>query len=293
MVNLELYKVFYTVAKCGSLTKAAQELYISQPAVSQSIKQLENLLGVSLFNRTHRGMELSAAGGKLIFKKVEQALCLIEDAENGITELRTTASGTIRIGATDSIFSHVLADKIALFSEKYPAVKFELISSTSPDTIEKLKEGGCDVAFVNLPAEDKDVKFLNTVSHLSDIFVAGKRFEYLKDEVIPLNRLQEFPLLMIEENTIARRALSAFLLTHGITLHPDTEVANWDLMLKLAAKGMGVGCIPREYCLEELANGELFEVKTSPALPVRGVGIALPKNVSTPYALKQFITLFK
>lgn len=293
MVNLELYKVFYTVAKCGSLTKAAQELYISQPAVSQSIKQLENLLGVSLFNRTHRGMELSSAGGKVIFKKVEQALLLLEDAENGIAELKTTAAGTIRIGATDSIFSHVLADKIALFSEKYPAVKFELISSTSPDTIEKLKEGGCDIAFVNLPVEDKDVKFLNTVSHLSDIFVAGKRFDYLKDEVIPLNRLQEFPLLMIEENTIARRALSGFLHTHGIQLQPDTEVANWDLMLKLAAKGMGVGCIPREYCLEELASGELFELKTSPALPVRGVGIALPQNVSTPYALKQFITLFK
>ena len=124
MVNLELYKVFYTVARCGSLTKAAQELYISQPAVSQSVKQLETQLGVPLFNRTHKGMELSAAGGKLIFKNVQDALVLLESAENSITELQTTVTGTIRIGATDSIFSHLLSDKIAKFSEKYPAVKF-------------------------------------------------------------------------------------------------------------------------------------------------------------------------
>lgn len=293
MVNLELYKVFYAVGKCGSLTKAAQELYISQPAVSQAIKQLENQLGVSLFNRTHRGMELSAAGGKLIYKKVEQALMLIEDAENGLAELKNTATGTIRIGATDSIFSHILADKIALFNEKFPSVKFELISSTSPDTINQLKEGKCDIAFVNLPVEDKDVHFFEPVCHLSDVFVAGKKFASLKGEVIPLKKLQEYPLLMIEENTVARSAFSKFTDSLGVKLNPDIEVANWDLMLKLAAKGMGVGCVPREYCLEELASGELFELKTSPSLPVRGVGIALPKNIPTPFALKQFIALFQ
>ena len=241
MVNLELYKVFYTVAKSGSLTKAAQELYISQPAVSQSVKQLESLLGISLFIRTHKGMELTPAGGKLIFKKVEEALKLIEDAENGISELKTSASGTIRIGATDSIFSHLLSDKIASFSEKYPAVKLELISSTSPEIICKLKDGGCDVAFVNLPAEDKDVIFLDTVSHLSDIFVAGEKFRSLKGEVIPLKRLQEFPLLMIEQNTISRRALSKFLQTQGAELYPDTEVAKWDFMMKLVSNFMVIG----------------------------------------------------
>ena len=287
MVNLELYKVFYTVAKCGSLTKAAQELYISQPAVSQSIKQLEGQLGVSLFNRTHSGMQLSATGGKLIFKNVEKAMIALENAETSIAELKSTATGTIRIGATDSIFSHVLADKIALFNVKYPSVRLELISSTSPDTINKLKEGGCDIAFVNLPVEDKDVKFLDTVSHLNDVFVAGKKYASLNGKVIPLNLLQEYPLLMIEENTVARRSLTTFLQC------PDIEVANWDLMLKLAVKGMGVGCIPREYCEKELACGDLFEVETSPALPVRGVGIALPKNVSASFALKQFIALFK
>lgn len=292
MVNLELYRVFYTVAKCGSLTKAAQELYISQPAVSQAIKQLENQLGTSLFNRTHRGMDLSAAGGKLIFNQVEEALKLLDGAENKLMELKTTASGTIRIGATDSIFAHVLSDKIAEYNEKYPAVKLELISSTSPYTIGQLKEGRCDVAFVNLPLEDSEVRFYGTITHLSDIFVAGRKFESLRGESVPLKRLQEFPLLMIEENTVARSALAKYTETLGIQLIPDIEVANWDLMLKLAVKGMGVGCIPREYCEEELASGELFEVKTTPALPVRGVGIAMNKNVQMNFAIKEFIAMF-
>lgn len=294
MVNLELYRVFYAVAKCGSLTKAAQELYISQPAVSQSIKQLENQLGVSLFNRTHKGMELTGAGGKLIADKVEQALKLIESAEDSISEIKTTATGKIRIGATDSIFTHLILDKLVEYNEKFPQVKLELRSSTSPHTLGQLKSGRCDVAFVNLPIDDKDVEFVGTVSHLNDIFVAGKKFEEdLKGKQIPLKDLQELPLLMIEQNTIHRQAIANFTQTLGIDLSPDIEVANWDLMIKMAVKGMGIGCVPREYCKKQLSLGELFEVDVTPSLPVRGVGIILPQNLSETYALKQFIAMFQ
>lgn len=291
MVNLELYKVFYTVAKSGSLTKAAQELYISQPAVSQAIKQLENQLGTSLFNRTHRGMELSVAG-KLIYKQVTDALALLDDAENKLMELNTVATGTIRIGATDSIFTHVLADKLAEFNAKYPSVKLELISSTSPYTIGQLKQGLCDIAFVNLPLVDDDVRFCGTITHLSDVFIAGKKFENLKNKEIPLKCLQELPLIMVEENTVFRRELAKYTQSLGIQLHPDIEVANWNVLLKLAVKGLGVGCIPREYCMTEISNGEVFELNTSPALPVRGVGVATAKNVPLSFALKEFIATF-
>lgn len=292
MVNLELYRVFYTVARCGSLTKAADELFISQPAVSQAIKQLENQLGTSLFNRTHRGMELSVQGGKLIFKQVEEALDLLDSAESKLIELKTTATGTIRIGATDSIFSNILADKIVAFNEKYPAVKFELITGTSPDTIEQLKDNKCDIGFINLPIDDKDVNFTGTVTHLTDVFVAGKNFERLRGKKINLRDLQEYPLLMIEANTVARRALATYTQSFGIQLNPDIEVANWDLMLKFACCGMGIGCVPREYAQKQLDSGELFEVEVVPRLPVRGVGVALPKNVPVPFALREFIALF-
>ncbi len=292
MVNLELYRVFCTVAKCGSLTKAADELFISQPAVSQAIKQLESQLGMQLFNRTHRGMELSPQGGKVIFKQVEEAIRLLDDAESKLIELKTTATGTIRIGATDAIFSHILADKIVGYNARFPGVKIELITGTTPETLAQLKENKCDIGFINLPIEDKEVNFMGTVAHLSDCFVAGEKFASLKGRQIALADLQEYPLLMIENNTVARRALSAFVQTLGIQLHPDIEVENWDLMLKFARCGMGIGCVPREYAKSFLDGGELFEVEVSPSLPVRGVGIALPKNIPLQFALKQFIALF-
>lgn len=292
MVNLELYRVFYTVAKSGSLTKAAQELFISQPAVSQSVKQLEGQLGVKLFNRTRRGMELTAAGGKLIFRQVEEALNMLDGAESTLGKLKTTACGTIRVGATDSIFYYLLADKIAEYNKKYPAVKFELISSTSPYTVSQLKDGKCDIAFINLPMDSGEVKFLGTIAHLTDIFVAGESFSEMKDQPLSINRLQEFPLLMIEENTVARRAVSAHLEAMGVRLSPDIEVANWDFMKKLVIKGMGVGCIPREYCQKELKSGELIQLNVNPPLPTRGVGVALGKNCVPSYAMKEFLAMF-
>lgn len=292
MVNLELYRVFYTVAKCGSLTKAAQELFISQPAVSQSVKQLEGQLGVTLFNRTHRGMELSASGGKLIFKQVEEALRLLDNAENTLTGQKTAATGTIRIGATDSVFCHLLADKIVQFNLKYPQVKLELISSASSSTVSQLKEGRCDIAFVNLPIEDDDVKFYGTVWHLSDIFVAGERFKELKEGPVDIKRLQELPVLMIDENSVEYRAVAGYLENLGIRLHPDVEVSDWDLMIKLAINGMGICCIPREYCKKQLAEGTLLELPITPSLPVRGVGIALTKYVLPSFAMKEFLAMF-
>jgi len=293
MVNLELYRVFYTVARCGSLTKAAEELYISQPAVSQAIKQLESQLNTTLFNRTHRGMELSVQGGKLIFKDVERALELLDGAESKLTELNSTPTGTLRVAATDAIFSNVLADKIVKFNEKYPAVKFELVTGTTPETIRQIKENKCDVGFLNMPIEDADVNFLGTVYHLTDVFVAGEKYkEPLAGKIIELKDLQEYPLLMIEQNTVARRSLSAFTKNVGVNLTPDIEVANWDLMLNFAKSGMGIGCIPKEYCKKMLESGELFEVEVKPSLPARGVGIAIAKHSSPAFVVKEFISLF-
>lgn len=292
MVNLEFYRVFYTVAKCGSLTKAAGKLYISQPAVSQSIKTLEGQLGVRLFNRTHGGMELTEAGS-MIYDKVEKALNLLDGAENSVAELNSAAVGTIKIGATDSIFSHILSEPIALFNEKYPSVKLELVSSTSPETVDLLKSGSCDVAFINLPLEDEGVKLIRTVENLSDVFVAGKKFLPLRGKSIHIKELADYPLLMIEENTVARRTLSAFTGALGVNLEPDIEVANWDFMLKLVLKGMGIGCIPREYCADYLASGDIFELRVDPALPVRGVGLVLSQSAQPSYSLKQFISIFR
>lgn len=290
MVNLDLYQVFYTVAKSGSLTKAAEELYISQPAVSRSIKQLEQQLGVTLFTRTHRGMKLSAQGGELIFKEVESALTLLQSAENRIMARKTTPTGTLRIGASDTIFEYFLADKIVDFHEKYPEINIDLVADFTPETIAKLKEDKCDVAFVNLPIpRDNDLVIHGKCMGLNDVFVFGEKYVDLANKKIALSTMKAYPLIFMEKNTVSRRSLDNFLSTVGITLTPTIEVGSWDLMKRLVARGMGIGVIPREYIKQEVENKALYEMQTDITLPMRAVGMVLHKGAPTSYVTQCFL----
>ena len=291
MVNLELYRVFYTVAKCGSLTKAAEELFISQPAVSQAIKQLESQLGGKLFNRTHKGMELSDTGGKQIFSTVEKALKLFDEAESKYSELKDTATGIVRICASDTVATHFLLPYIKKYHEKYPDVNLVLQNGTSSETIELLKNNKGDIGFVNLPIDDSDINLSNTVMQLHDTFVASEKFSELFDGVIDLKRLQDYPLLMLELSTATRQAIVGFAHSQGVHLHPEIELGSLELMTSLAKTGIGIACIPREFVSHELADGSLKEIKTNPPLPSRAIGLALPKNGNLLFAVKEFIKL--
>ena len=139
MVDLDLYKLFYTVAKNGSLTKAAQELHISQPAVSQAIKQLEYKLGGKLFNRVSRGMELTETGGRQVFAAVDQAMKLIGAAEAKFKEMKTVATGTVRISASDTVVTHYLMRYIKKYHDIYPNVTITFKDSTTKETLELIK----------------------------------------------------------------------------------------------------------------------------------------------------------
>lgn len=291
MVNLELYRVFYAVAKCGSLTKAAAELYISQPAVSQAVKQLENQLGGKLFNRTHRGMELTDPGGKQMFEAVEQALKLFNQAETRYAELKNTATGVLRICASDTVATHFLIDFIQLYHERYPDVKIVIQNGTSAETIELIKTRKGDIGFVNLPVDDHEVNLTDKVMQLHDIFVASEQFSELTEDVVPLSRLQDYPLLMLELSTATRQAIVGYAHSLGIHLHPEIELASLELMAELAKKGIGIACIPREFVRHELDAGTLQEIRTNPTLPVRGIGLVLPKDETPSFAVREFLKL--
>lgn len=294
MINLELYKVFYTVARTGSLTKAAEELFISQPAVSQAIRQLEGQLGMTLFNRGHRGMELTAQGGELVIDDVEKALRLLSGVEDKVSKLRHSAQGTLRIGASETIFQYCIADRLIEYHKLYPDVKFELISDVSPKIVDYLKADRCDVGFLNLPLEaDDGVVISDTVMLLNDVFIAGEPYKELKDQKLFVWELKKYPLLLMQPNTVFRTSFNHYTENLGIQLEPTIEVDSWGFMKKLVAEGMGIGCIPREYTQNKMANGQIFELDVEPLLPTRSVGIALPKNASVSYALRAFVNLFK
>lgn len=293
MIDFDLYKMFYAVAKHGSLSKAAEELYVSQPAASQSIKQLEKMLDTPLFNRLRHGMELSAQGGKIIFDDVEQAVKLLDGVEKKLAALKQDATGTLRIGASETIFQYFLAEKIVKYNKLYPQVKIELISDVSPKIIALMKSDECDIGFLNLPIADYDgISIRKSIQLLHDVFVAGERFSALKGVTLAVKDLEKYPLLLMEPRTVSRESVDRYGISHGAYFKPAVEVNSWEFMKRLVANGMGLGCLPREYALDELLGGTLFEIALSPEMPVRSVGMAVPENVNMTCALQSFINLF-
>lgn len=291
MINLELFRVFYTVAKCGSLTKAADELFISQPAVSQAIKQLEQQLGGKLFNRVSRGMELTDNGGKQIYEYVAGAISLLEKAENKFKELNGTAVGTLKISAADTVITHVLMKYIIEFHEKYPQVNVSFINSTSRGTLETVKANKADVGFVNLPITDDGVVFTGQMGRLHDVFVASEKYKNLLNERLTLNALSNYPLLMLEQNTSTRQEFINFTHSLNIDLTPEFELGSLELCVQMAKNGLGIACVSREFVEEELKNGELFELNVLPELPTRAIGVILNKDAERTFALNEFLTL--
>jgi len=293
MVNLELYRVFYTVAKCGSLTKAAEELYISQPAVSQAIKQLEIQLGGKLFNRVSRGMELTDNGGKAIFEYVSQAVELLDKAENKFSEVHKIATGNLRISSPDTITSHILLDNISKFHNKYPNVVISFLNSTTHETIENVKNGKADIGFVNLPFEDNSVDFIGNIKELNDVFVVNSKFKKIIGDNISLNDISNYPLLMLEQNTSTRQEIIKFTSSINVDLTPEFELGSLELIVEMAKKGLGVACVPREFVKSELEKEELYELNVTPVLPTRGIGIIIKNVKEKTFVLDEFLKTFK
>ena len=292
MINLDLYRVFYTVAKCGSLTKASEELYISQPAVSQSIKNLESQLGGKLFNRVSRGMELTETGGRQIFEIVERAIKLLDSAELKFKESKNIATGVLKISAGDTYVKHFLLRYIKKFHELYPNVVITFKDANTKETLDRIKSHKADIGLVNLPIYDDDVLLTGQTGVIEDIFVATEKFAELFDSIVDLRDLPDYPIIMLDANTSSNKEIMSFFGKHGITITPEFEAGSIELVIEMAKNGMGIACVPRRYVLEELAKKELYEIKVSPALPTRATGVVLNKDVAShSFALKEFIKI--
>ncbi|MBQ7348937.1 MAG: substrate-binding domain-containing protein, partial [Clostridia bacterium] len=182
-------------------------------------------------------------------------------------------------------------DAVIKYHEKYPDVNLILQNGTSSETIELLKNNKGDIGFVNLPIDDSDINLSNTVMQLHDTFVDSEKFSELFGGVVDLKRLQDYPLLMLELSTATRQAIVSFAHSQGVHLHPEIELASLELMVELANNGIGIACIPKEFVSHELEEGSLKESKTSPTLPSRAIGLALPKHGNMMFAVKEFVKM--
>ncbi|UJF32470.1 LysR family transcriptional regulator [Paenibacillus hexagrammi] len=287
MYNLELYKVFYLTAKSGSLSKAAKELFITQPSVTHSIKQLEELLGLILFARTSKGVELTTEGA-VLFSYIEQAYNLIASAEAKMDELRNISDGEIKIGGSDSLCKHYLLPFLEVFHEEFPHVQIHLVHGTTPEIIKQLKEGRMDIGIVRSPRHDEQLHVREGIT-LQDCFVAGPKYKALAGQRLSLKQLLTYPIILFSRNSSSRNLITSLFLQHGYSLQPEIELGSVDLLIEFAKRGFGISYVTEEFVTKELADGSLFKIELDISIPPTRTGIITLKNMPLSMAAAEFV----
>ena len=291
-INLELYKVFYHVVQTGSISKASQELYISQPAVSQSVKQLEGKLGGKLFFRTPKGITLTPEG-QVLYKYIEQGYNMIMLAESKFSETINLEAGVIRIGASDMTLKYFLLPHLEEFHKQYPKVRIKVTNGTTPETIDSLKRGLIDFGVASLPFSADSSLDIMEAMEIQDCFVSNYRFGALCEKEISVKELTDYPVIMLEKNTSTRKYIDSYLSSHSVSIIPEIELATSDLLVQFARRGLGISCVVRNFAEEDTKNGSLFELKLKEKIPPRQIGIIKLKNVPLTAAAKRFMELLQ
>ncbi len=289
-INLELYKVFYTVVRSGSISRASQELFISQPAVSQSIRQLETKLGGQLFFRTPKGIKLTPEG-EVLYKYIAQGYTMILLAESKFSEAINLDAGEIRIGASDMTLKYFLLPHLEEFHRRYPKVRIKVTNGPSPETVASLKNGVIDFGVASLPLLDDSAVDVINAMEIQDCFIANYKYGHLASKKTALTELAEYPVIMLEKNTSTRRYMDNFLSSRGISLVPEIELATSDLLVQFARRGLGISCVVRNFAEIDLENGSLFEIDLAEKIPPRQIGILKLNNTPLSAAAVKFIEL--
>ena len=285
-VNFELYKVFYVVANNKSISKGAEELLISQPAVTQSIRMLEGQLGVTLFVRTKKGVLLTDEGVEL-YKYVKEGMNYFVNGYNKVTSLKQLNSGILKIGASTSVTEHFLMPYLNKFHELYPNVEIKIVNLLTDVLLKELRNGNVDIVIgSNSLSVDKDLDF-NVISDISDIFVSNKSMKLSVEELFKQK------IIIQTAPSISRNSFNEFIKKKNIEFNPYMEVVSHRLVTELTKAGMGIGVVTKEYVKSDLENKKLFQVDVNFNLPSRQLGYTLVKNSVPSYRVKAFIDLLK
>ena len=290
-VKLELYRVFKEVAEAGNITAAAQTLFISQSAVSQSIKQLEAELQTRLFARNSRGVTLTA-DGRMLYEYVRSAMGLLETGEEKLSQSRDLQMGHLTIGASDTVTSQFLLPYLDRFHRQYPAIHIQIISGRSHKVLGLLQSGKVDIAFASTPT---DLTSLETYPCFPthSIFVAGAGYPCDFDHVYSLEEMSAFPLILLERKASSRLYLERFFLQNGLKLNPEIELGARSLLVDLAAIGFGVAGVTEEFVTRDLESGRLRQLKTSFQIPPRSVDMCMLRDVPQTAAAERFAAFVK
>lgn len=291
-VNFELYKTFYHVAKYKNITKAANEMHISQPGVSKSIKTLENQLNCKLFVRNKKGVTLTEEGITL-YKSIKIAMELISNAEDKILDMTNLEYGIINIGISKTLTENYLLPYLDKFHEKYPNIKINIHTDYTELLIGKVRNGIVDFIINNLPYNMPLDFETEPLKKVDDCFITSKKYAELKDKPLTLEELNNYPLILPAEGSNIRYNLDKFCDDLNIKLKPKIEIASHTLIVEFTKIGFGIGFATEQFIKSNLESGEIYKLNVSPKISNRYIGISILKNHSLNAASKKFIEILK
>lgn len=290
-VKLELYRVFREVAECGSISVAAKNLYISQSAVSQSVKQLEAALQARLFARSPRGVALTGEG-QLLYQYVRSALSLLATGEDKLSQAQQLLLGSLTIGASDTVTTQFLVPYLERFHREHPGIRLKIVSGRSAKVLGLLRAGVVDIAFASTPAD---------ASSLTDwpcfpthaVFVAGSSYDCDFHHVYSAREIAALPLILLERKASSRLFLEQTFLRQGVTLTPEIELSSRSLLVSLARIGLGVAGVTLEFVQDALDAGEIRLLRTDFDIPPRSVDMCTLRDVSPTAAASAFMEMVR
>ncbi|NLV36501.1 MAG: LysR family transcriptional regulator [Clostridiaceae bacterium] len=287
--RLDLYNIFCQVAKSKSFSKAAKELFMTQPAVSQAVMNLENDLGIRLFTRSPKGVTLTN-DGKLIFEHVNPAINLIRVGESKLLETRSLTIGEMKVGVGDTISRYFLLPYLAQFHDQYPNISLKIINRTTPEICAMLKSGEADIALCNLPIKDSALETTKCID-VHDIFVCSDKYEDVYSSPRSLEEIAQLPLIILERKSNSRQYVERHLISKGIRITAEIELGSHDLLLEFARFNFGVACVVEEFSQDYLRKGSLHKVDLIEEIPARSIGFCFLKGVPLSSAAQKLIEI--
>ncbi len=286
--NFEHYKVFYYVAKLGSITLASEQLYISQSAVSQLIRQLEKNTKCQLFNRTAKGVTLTPEG-EMLYSHVSVGCEHLFAGERKLEQMLNLEHGEIHIGASDMTLKFFLLEKLEGFKKKHPKIRIFITNAPTPTTMEQLRLGNIDFGIVSSPLDSfSDIDIL-PVREIKDVFVAGSAFAELKDKTCPLSILKDYPYICLEKETSTRKYVDGFLSDNGVQLVPDFEISTSDLIVSFAERNLGIGTVVWDFAKQSVSKGDVFVLKMEKEMPSRHINVVRNNRLGSSKAAMELI----
>lgn len=291
--NLSSYRIFYTVANTGNISKAAKELYISQPAISKSIQKLEESVGCKLFSRSSRGVVLTDEG-KLLYEHVSEAFETLTMGEEKLKRSIKLGVGHLKIGVSSTLCKYLLLPYLKEFIRQNPHISISISCQSTNDTLKLLEDNKIDIGLIGKPENLKNIHF-DFLEEIEDIFVAAKDYlRNLKARGIQKDHiLQSSTLMLLDKNNMTRQYIDDYLQENQIIIKDSIDISDMDLLIDFARIGVGVACVIKNFVREDLENGTLMEIPLGFPIHKREVGFAYKTTTKPSKSLAEFIHFYK